>query len=168
MNIALFQPDMAGNAAAAIRLAVCFGLPISIIEPTGFVFDAKRLRRVGMDYLDRAEIFRWPSFQAFDTARRQESRRLVLLTTKGAIAHHEARFSTNDILLAGRESGGVPDDVHEAADLRVRLPMAAGARSLNVVAALSMVLGEALRQTGAFASLDGKAEIEDQNGLTLG
>ena len=159
MIIALFQPDMAGNAAAAIRLAACFDLPISIIEPTGFVFDAKRLRRVGMDYLDRAEIVRWPSFRAFDSARRQEGRRLVLLTTKGAIAHHDARFSTSDILLAGRESGGVPDDVHDGADLRVRLPMAANVRSLNVVTALSMVLGEALRQTGVFDRLDGKAEI---------
>jgi tRNA (cytidine/uridine-2'-O-)-methyltransferase len=154
LNIALFQPDMAGNAAAAIRLAVCFGLPISIIEPTGFVFDAKRLRRVGMDYLDRAEISRWPSFQTFDTARRQDGRRLVLLTTKGAVAHHEARFSRSDILLAGQESGGVPDDVHGAADLRVRLPMTEGVRSLNVVAALSMVLGEALRQTGVFSDLE--------------
>jgi len=162
LNIALFQPDMAGNAAAAIRLAVCFALPISIIEPTGFVFDDRRLRRVGMDYLDRAEILRWPSFQAFDTARRRDRQRLVLLTTKGAVAHHEAQFLKDDILLAGQESGGVPDDVHAAADLRVRLPMAKGIRSLNVVTALSMVLGEALRQTGVFSDLEGLSGVGDK------
>ncbi|MEZ5932329.1 MAG: TrmH family RNA methyltransferase [Alphaproteobacteria bacterium] len=150
MKIALFQPDMAANAAASIRLAACFGLPIAIIEPLGFVWDDRRLRRVGMDYLGKARIERWASFQAFEQARRDEGRRLVLLTTKAEISFHRAAYRADDILLAGRESAGVPDDVHALADLRVRLPMADGVRSLNVVTALAMVTGEALRQTDGF------------------
>lgn len=141
---------MAANAAAAIRLAACFASPVSIIEPTGFVWDDKRLRRVGMDYLDNALIERWPSWQAFEERRRESSARLVLLTTRGDRPYHQASYRADDILLGGRESAGVPDEVHEAADLRVRLPMARGLRSLNLVTALSMVLGEALRQTGGF------------------
>jgi len=150
LNIALFQPDMAANAAAAIRLAACFGLPVSIIEPMGFVWDEKRLRRVGMDYLDGADIKRWPSWRAFDAARRERGQRLVLLTTRADQAYHRAAYRQGDILLGGRESAGVPDDVHDAADLSVRLPMAPGLRSLNLVTAMSMVLGEALRQTDGF------------------
>lgn len=152
MNIALFQPDMAANAAAAIRLAACFGLPISIIEPMGFVWDDKKLRRVGLDYLDGARIKRWPSFGAFDQARRESCSRLVLLTTQADQPHHRVAYRADDILLGGRESAGVPGEVHEAADLRVCLPMAPGLRSLNLVTALSMVLGEALRQTDGFPS----------------
>jgi tRNA (cytidine/uridine-2'-O-)-methyltransferase len=150
LKIALYQPDMAANAAAAIRLATCFGLAIALIEPLGFVWDDRRLRRVGMDYLDRARVERWPSFEAFDQARRAEGRRLVLLTTRAEVSHHRATYRADDILLAGRESAGVPADVHAISDLRVRLPMADGARSLNVVTALAMVLGEGLRQTGRF------------------
>ena len=151
MNIALFQPDIAANAAAAIRLAACFALPISIIEPTGFVFDDKRLRRVGMDYLDGADIRRWPSWRAFEQARHERGQRLVLLTTSAKQVYHRVSFQADDILLGGQESAGAPPEVHAAADLRVRLPMAPGCRSLNLVTALSMVLGEALRQTGGFA-----------------
>lgn len=151
MNIALYQPDMAANAAAAIRLAACFGLPVSIIEPTGFVWDDKRLRRVGMDYLDGASVRRFPSWQAFEEVRREQGRRLVLLTTSAEQPYHEASYRADDILLGGRESAGVPDEVHAAADRRVRLPMAPGLRSLNLVTALSMVLGEALRQTDGFS-----------------
>ncbi len=161
MNIALFQPDMAANAAAAIRLAACFGLPISIIEPMGFVWDDKKLRRVGMDYLDGARIQRWPAFGAFDEARRQSGSRLVLLTTRGDQPYHRVSYRADDILLGGRESAGVPDEVHAAADLRVCLPMAAGFRSLNLVTALSMVLGEALRQTGGFPRGTADAAIGD-------
>lgn len=150
MNIALFQPDMAANAAAAIRLAACFDVAISMIEPLGFVFDDKRLRRVGMDYLDGARIRRWPSWNAFDEARCGKGHRLVLLTTRADQPYHQVSYREDDILLGGRESAGVPDEVHAAADLRVRLPMAPGLRSLNLVTALSMVLGEALRQTDGF------------------
>jgi tRNA (cytidine/uridine-2'-O-)-methyltransferase len=150
VNIALFQPDIAENVAATIRLAACFGVPLSVIEPSGFVWDQRRLRRIGMDYLEKAALRRLPSFSAFDEERRKAGRRVVLLTTKGAVVHHEAIYEADDILLAGRESAGVPDEVHAIADLRVRLPMVSGMRSLNVVTALSMVLGEALRQTGRF------------------
>ncbi len=150
MNIALFQPDMANNAAAAIRLASCLSVPIGIIEPCGFVWQEKKLRRVGMDYLDRASLHRWASWQAFDQGRRKADQRLVLLTTKAATAHHRVEYRRDDILLGGRESAGVPDEVHDASDLKVCIPMARGARSLNLVTALAVVLGEALRQTEAF------------------
>ncbi len=159
LEIALFRPDIAANAAAAIRLAACFAAPISIIEPTGFVWDDKRLRRVGMDYLTKAEIRRWPSWQSFEQARREDGRRLVLLTTRGDVAPHRARFRDDDILLAGQESAGVPEPVHAAADLRVGLPMADGLRSLNVVTALAMVLGEALRQTDGFPATARQPDI---------
>ncbi len=162
MNIALFQPDMAANAAAAIRLAACFDVAISIIEPMGFVWDDKKLRRVGMDYLDGASIRRWPSWNAFDEARREKRRRLVLLTTKADQLHHQVSYRADDILLGGRESAGVPGEVHEAADLRVCLPMAPGLRSLNLVTALSVVLGEALRQTDGFPKTAPDAGIGDQ------
>ena len=152
MEIALFQPDMATNAAAAIRLAACFGLPISVIEPMGFVWDDRRLRRVGMDYIEGADIRRSPSWQAFEHDRRERGRRLVLLTTRAEQLYQNTRYQTGDILLGGQESAGVPDEVHEAADLRVCLPMAPGFRSLNLVTALTMVLGEALRQTDGFPS----------------
>lgn len=141
---------MAANAAAAIRLAACFGVPISIIEPMGFVWDDKRLRRVGMDYLDGAMIRRWPSWNTFEETRHANGGRLVLLTTRGDLPYHQARYRRGDLLLGGRESAGVPDEVHAAADLRVCLPMAPGFRSLNLVTALAMVLGEALRQTDGF------------------
>ena len=150
LKIALFQPDMAANVAATIRLAACFRQPVSIIEPLGFVWDQKRLRRIGMDYLDKAEIRRFPSFTSFNEDRLHEGRRLVLLTTKAAKPHHHLTFRADDILLAGRESAGVPDEVHDAADIDVRLPMADGMRSLNVVTAIAMVLSEALRQTKGF------------------
>lgn len=154
MNIALFQPDIAANAAAAIRLGACFGTPVSIIEPCGFVWDDRRLRRVGMDYVDRAVIRRWPSWSRFEEARRENGERLVLLTTRAELSYHRFDFRAGDILLGGRESAGVPDEVHAAADIRIHLPMAPGMRSLNLVTALSIVLGEALRQTGGFPKTD--------------
>lgn len=162
MNLVLFQPDMAANAAAAIRLASCFGLPISIIEPTGFVWDRRRLRRVGMDYLEGADLVRWPSWHAFEEARHARRKRLMLLTTRAELAYHAATYEPDDMLLVGRESAGAPEEVHDAADIRVRLPMAPGRRSLNMVTALAMVLGEALRQTDGFPKSDAEAGIGDQ------
>ena len=162
MNIALFQPDIATNAAAAIRLAACFALPISIIEPMGFVWDDRRLRRVGLDYIEGADIRRWPSWQAFEKGRQESGQRLVLLTTRADQTYHLARYRADDILLGGQESAGVPDHVHQAADLRVRLPMAPGLRSLNLVTALSMVLGEALRQTGGFPGPSDQTGLSDE------
>lgn len=150
MNLTLFQPDMPTNAAAAIRLAACLDVPLGVIEPCGFVWDERKLRRVGMDYLDQVDLCRWPSWETFDQARRMAGQRLILLTTKANTAYHQIEYLPGDILLGGRESAGVPDNVHEASDLKVTIPMALGRRSLNLVTALSIVLGEALRQTGGF------------------
>jgi len=149
-GLALFQPDIAANTAAAMRLAACLGVPLAIIEPCGFVWDERRVRRVGLDYAARVRLVRHPSWAAFERWRRQAGARLVLLTTGADRAYHELRYAAGDILLAGRESAGVPGEVHAAADRRVRIPIARGCRSLNVVTALAMVLGEALRQTGGF------------------
>ncbi|MGI9490799.1 MAG: tRNA (cytidine(34)-2'-O)-methyltransferase [Geminicoccaceae bacterium] len=150
MNITLFQPDMAANAAAAIRLAACLGVPVWMIEPCGFVWDERRLRRVGMDYLDQVDLRRWPSWEAFERRRRADGKRLILLTTKASTPYHLIDYRHGDILLGGSESAGVPDDVHAASDLRVSVPMAPNARSLNLVTSLAIVIGEALRQTDGF------------------
>jgi tRNA (cytidine/uridine-2'-O-)-methyltransferase len=148
VRIALFQPDIPQNVGAAIRLTSCLGVGLDIIEPCGFALTDKALRRSAMDYGEGADIQRHDGWSAFVTARRAENRRLVLLTTRGATPLPEARFEENDVLLLGRESAGVPDFVHEAADLRVVIPLAPGKRSLNVVVAGAIVLGEGLRQSG--------------------
>jgi len=150
LRLALYQPDIAANAGAAIRLAACLGVPILVIEPCGFVWDERRLRRAGLDYLAAAALTRFPSFAAFEGWRCAEGRRLVLLTTAAGKAYHRVIYQPGDVLLGGRESAGVPEEVHARADLRVRVPMAPGRRALNLVAALAIVLGEALRQTGGF------------------
>ncbi len=151
MDLALYQPDIPQNTGAMLRLAACLGVAVAIIEPTGFVLDDKRLRRGAMDYLDHVTLVRHSSWAAFQSARADnpDAGRLVLLTTKGAVAYTDFAFRASDTLLLGRESAGVPDDVMAAADATVRIPMAAGTRSLNVAMAAAMVLGEALRQTGA-------------------
>jgi tRNA (cytidine/uridine-2'-O-)-methyltransferase len=133
-----------------IRLAACLDVPLMVIEPCGFVWDDRRVRRVGLDYVNHARIERVAAFATFDQARRAGSARLVLLTTCASRPYYAAAYRPDDILLVGRESSGVPDMVHAAADLRVRVPMAPGRRALNVVTALAMVLGEALRQTDGF------------------
>jgi tRNA (cytidine/uridine-2'-O-)-methyltransferase len=159
MRLALFEPDIPQNLGAFIRLAACLGVPLDIIEPCGFPVDDKRIRRAAMDYYDLATIARHPSWASF---RRDQlagqlagrpSGRLVLLSTAGAVTLPEAAFQAGDILLLGRESAGVPAEVHDAADLRVRVPLQQGARSLNVALAAAMVLSEALRQTQGFAQL---------------
>jgi tRNA (cytidine/uridine-2'-O-)-methyltransferase len=152
MRLALYQPDIAQNAGTLLRLAACLGVPADLIEPCGFVFGDARLRRAGMDYLDHVALVRHLSWDAF---RATVPGRLILLTTRGALAYTEAAFHPADTLMVGRESAGVPDAVHEAADLRVRVPMRRGMRSLNVALAAAMVLGEALRQTGLWP--DGEA-----------
>ena len=149
-RLALYQPDIAANAGAALRLAACLDVPMLVIEPCGFVWDDRRLRRAGLDYLAMAHLTRFQSFAAFEAWRRAERARLILLTTAADAAYHEIGYRPGDVLLAGRESAGAPPEVHALADLRVRIPMAAGRRALNVVTALAMVLGEALRQTDAF------------------
>jgi tRNA (cytidine/uridine-2'-O-)-methyltransferase len=150
MQIALFQPDIAANVGAVIRLAACLDVPLTVIEPCGFVWDDRRVRRVGLDYVSHARIERVAAFATFDQARRAASARLVLLTTCASRPYYAVAYRPDDILLVGRESSGVPDMVHAAADLRVRVPMAPGRRALNVVTALAMVLGEALRQIDGF------------------
>ena len=151
MRIALFEPDIPQNLGAFIRLSACLAVPLEIIEPCGFPLDDKRIRRASLDYYDRARITRHASWAAF--CRDRPPGRLVLLTTRGARTFPEVAFEPSDTLLLGRESAGVPDEVHDAAELRLRVPLQNGARSLNVALAASMVLSEALRQTSGFSLL---------------
>ncbi len=148
MELALYQPDIPQNTGAVIRTATCFGAPLHIIEPCGFPFSDKALKRTGMDYLARADIRRHNSFDDFETWRKGQEKRLILLTTKGDIQYSDFRFREGDILLLGRESAGVPEGVHKAAGARVFIPMKKGARSLNVGVAGAIVLAEGLRQLG--------------------
>lgn len=151
--LALYQPDIAANTGTLLRLGACLGVTIHVIHPAGFALTDRNLARAGMDYLDKAALVEHASFAAFDAWRRGEQRRLVLLTTKASESAYDARFTPQDILLLGRESAGVPDAVAEIADLRLRIPMSPGLRSINVAIAGSMVLGEAMRQTGRFTEL---------------
>jgi tRNA (cytidine/uridine-2'-O-)-methyltransferase len=144
LEIALFQPDIAANAGTIARLCACMGLKLTIIEPAGFAWDDSKLRRAGMDYLDLATIRRSASWEHFVAV--NIDRRLLLLSTKAAQPYTDIRFRKEDILILGRESAGVPDHVHAAADARLIIPMQPGARSLNVALACAMVTGEALRQ----------------------
>jgi tRNA (cytidine/uridine-2'-O-)-methyltransferase len=148
MRLALYQPDIAQNAGTILRLAACMGVPVDVIEPCGFPFDDRRLRRAGMDYLDQVDLTRHSSWSAFQFDRKPG--RLVLLTTKGDTVFPELAFQPADTLLLGQESAGVPADVHDAADVRLRIPMRSGLRSINVAIAAAMVLAEALRQTEGF------------------
>jgi len=147
MRLALFEPDIPQNAASLIRTCACLGVPADIIEPCGFVFSDSGFKRAGMDYLERAEVVRHRSWEAFRAA---ACGRLVLLTTKGTLPYTAFAYAADDILLLGRESAGVPDYVHQAAEARLYIPMRAGLRSINVAQAAAMVLGEALRQTNRF------------------
>ena len=147
MRLALYQPDIPQNAGSLMRLGACLGVGIDIIEPCGFLLTDRNFRRAGMDYLAGADIARHASWARF---REGLTGRLVLLTTKAAIPYPDFAFLPGDTLMVGRESAGVPDDVHEAADARLVIPMRAGMRSLNVGHAAAMVLGEALRQTRQF------------------
>ncbi len=155
MRLALYEPDIPQNTGAMLRLAACLGVAVDIIEPCGFLLDDRRLRRVGMDYLDRVELVRHSSWRAFRrTAAARRSGRLVLLTTGGETPYCRFAYHPDDTVLVGRESAGVPDEVHAAAAARVTIPMQPGLRSLNVALAAAMVLGEALRQTAGFAVAD--------------
>ncbi len=151
MRLALYEPDIPQNLGAFIRLSACLGVPLDIIEPCGFPLDDKRIRRAAMDYYGLAAIARHASWAAF--RRDRAPGRLVLLTTAGRQRFPDVRFRADDILLLGRESAGVPAEVHDAADLRLRIPLQAGARSLNVALAATMVLSEGLRQTSGFTRL---------------
>ena len=147
IRIALYQPDIAGNTGTILRMAACLGLSVDIVEPAGFDLSDRNLRRAGMDYLEMAALTRHVDFDAFDGWRRAEHRRLVLFSTRAAIAYCEFAFADGDILLFGRESAGVPDRVHTGADARLLIPMKSG-RSLNVAMSAAMAVGEAVRQIG--------------------
>jgi tRNA (cytidine/uridine-2'-O-)-methyltransferase len=150
MRLALYEPDIPQNTGAILRLAACFGVGVDLIEPCGFVWSDRRLRRAGMDYLDGVALTRHESWRAFQAARTAAPRagRLLLLTTAGETPYQEFAFTPADTLLVGRESAGVPPEVHAAADARLVIPMRPDVRSLNVALAAAIVLGEALRQTG--------------------
>jgi tRNA (cytidine/uridine-2'-O-)-methyltransferase len=150
MRLALYQPDIAQNAGTLMRLAACLGVPLDLIEPAGFDASDRNLRRAGLDYLDHLDLARHVSWDAFAARCRGEGRRIVLATTAAALPLHAFAFRPQDVILLGRESAGVPPNVHEAADARIKVPMRAGLRSLNVAVAAAMILGEALRQTGGF------------------
>ena len=150
MLIALFEPDIPQNTGSMVRLAACMSTPLHIIEPCGFPLDDKRLRRVSMDYYDLVALERHRSWEAFMLYKQQQSARTVLLTTHATQFHSDFQFQPNDILLFGSESSGVPQYVRETVDAAVKIPMKTGARSLNLVQAASMVVGEALRQTHQF------------------
>lgn len=144
MRIALHQPDIAGNVGTILRLAACFGVGVDIIEPCGFPFSDRGLKRAGMDYAAAAEIIRHPDWAAFSAVR---TGRIILLSTHAAATLPETLFRADDILLFGSEGAGVPDAVRDAADLAIRIPMRAGFRSLNVAVSAGIALAEALRQT---------------------
>lgn len=145
MRLALFQPDIPGNVGAVLRTCACLGVPLELIEPLGFPWDDRRVRRSSMDYFDHVAINRhagWDAFQASVPGR------IVLMTARGSVPIGEARFEPGDVLLMGSESAGAPDHVHGAAGMRVRIPIRTGLRSLNMSVAAGIALHEALRQTG--------------------
>lgn len=147
MRLALFEPDIPQNTATLIRLGACLGVPIDIIEPCGFVFSDAGFKRAGLDYLDLAEVTRHASWEVF--LDRLEGR-ILLLTTKADRSYADFSFLADDTVLLGRESAGVPAEVHQRADQALRIPLREGLRSINVALAGAMVLGEALRQTNGF------------------
>lgn len=153
IELALYQPDIPQNTGTLLRLGACLGVKLHIIHPTGFTFSATTLRRSALDYLEHADFAEHASFAAFEAFRRAAGRRLVLLTTKGATSVYAAAFEPDDILMVGRESAGVPPEVAALADLRLRIPMRPGLRSINVAVAAAMVLGEAKRQADGFEAL---------------
>ena len=150
MLIALFEPDIPQNTGSLIRLSACLSTQLHIIEPCGFPLEDKRLRRVAMDYLDLAKLVKHSSWPRFLDFARAQKRRIILLSTKASENYTQFAFRSEDILLLGRETSGVPEAVHKAVDARVKIPLNGEARSLNMALATSMVLGEALRQTNGF------------------
>jgi tRNA (cytidine/uridine-2'-O-)-methyltransferase len=147
-DIALYQPDIPGNTGAILRLAACLGVGVHIVEPVGFDLSDRALKRAGMDYLEIAAMTRHLSWEKFEEARRAENRRLLLFTTSGDTPYTSFEFRSGDMLLFGRETSGVPQAVHAAADARLLIPMPGGGRSLNLALATAMAAGEAMRQLG--------------------
>jgi tRNA (cytidine/uridine-2'-O-)-methyltransferase len=149
MQIALFQPDIPQNTGTILRLCACMDVAAHIIEPAGFPISDRHFRRAGMDYLDHVTLTRHDSWSKFEQWRKDAAYRLVLFTTKAASSYLDYQYRTDDILLFGRETAGVTDEVVAAADARLVIPIKPSLRSLNVAMSAAMALGEALRQTGA-------------------
>jgi tRNA (cytidine/uridine-2'-O-)-methyltransferase len=145
MRIALFEPEIAGNVGAVLRLGACLGAAVDLIEPLGFAWDDRRVRRAAMDYIDHVAIVRHAGFEAFRSA--IGSRRLVLFTTKSRQSAYEFTFQADDVLLFGKESAGVPAEIADACEARVRIPMRPQVRSMNLATSAALALGEAMRQT---------------------
>ena len=150
MRVALYQPEIAGNVGAVMRLGACLGVGVDLIEPMGFAWDDRRVRRTAMDYIDHVEVIRHQNFQTFRES--SGDARLILFTTKASISPYDFAFSGDDILLFGQESAGVPQEVRDACSASVRLPIRTEVRSLNLASAAAIGLGEALRQTGRLPS----------------
>lgn len=158
LRLALYQPDIPQNAGTLFRLGACFGIPVDLIEPAGFDASDRNLKRAGLDYLGHAAIERHLSFAHFERWRRDLGHRLVLATTKAAQSHLDFAFRRGDIIMLGRESAGVPDDVQQAADQRIVIPIRAGLRSLNIAVAGAILVAEALRQLDAFPTAGPKPD----------
>ena len=155
MRIALYEPDIPQNTGTILRLCACFGIEAHMIEPAGFGASDRAFRRAGMDYLDQVKLVRHAAWLAFEAWRRTEQLRLVLFTTKGAISYLDHRFQPDEVLVFGRESAGVPETVHEAADARLLIPMRPGLRALNVAMTVGMAAGEAMRQMNRLPTAGG-------------
>ena len=161
LRLALYEPDIPQNAGTLFRLGACLGVPVDLIEPAGFDASDRNLRRAGLDYLPRLDLTRHLSYRHFHAKMRENAHRIVLATTRGAVAHHVFSFKPGDVLMLGRESAGVPDWVHDEADARVVIPMQPGLRSLNVAVSGAILVAEALRQLDAFAPL--KAQTDSKS-----
>tara|TARA_B110000027_G_scaffold116221_1_gene126820 strand:- start:56 stop:511 length:456 start_codon:yes stop_codon:yes gene_type:complete len=144
INIALFQPDIPQNTAAIVRLGACFRLKIHIIQPCGFNLNDSRFKRVAMDYLNLSRIYSYQDYSKFK--KKNSKARIILITTKGSKEYNKFKFKKNDILLFGRESGGVPIEIHQEIKNRLKIPMQKKTRSLNLAMAVAIVSSEALRQ----------------------
>ena len=150
MRIALFEPEIAGNVGAVLRLGACLGAAVDLIEPMGFTWDDRRIRRTAMDYIDHVEVVRHASFAAFRAT--VGGSRLILFTTRASQSAYEFAYRPDDVLLFGKESAGVPPEVAESCDTRLRIPMRPQVRSMNLATSAALALGEALRQTGMLAT----------------
>lgn len=146
MRISLFEPEIAGNVGAVLRLGACFGVPVELIEPMGFAWDDRRVRRTAMDYIDQVAVTRHASFDSFRAS--VGGQRLILFTTKAQQSAYDFTFDADDVLLFGKESGGVPPEIVAACNARLRIPMRPEVRSMNLATSAALALGEALRQTG--------------------
>ena len=149
MRIALFQPDIPQNTGNIFRLGACLGIPVDIIEPTGFIFDDKKFKRSAMDYIDHIDYKRHIDWEHFYEWSQKKKFRLILMTTKTNQSFYKFQFKSSDILLFGRESAGVPDKVHQIVDHRLTIPMKVGVRSINLSSSVALVVGEGIRQTNS-------------------